>query len=128
MGSGERRDEWQLRFVPLPFESPTPDGLLGDTAVSSAWRSATPFVIPGGRRRFRKNGRLRPGETAEKLLVKLLNFAGHPTPGLIQLSDETPADWIAIHETKEQRKQRRAQRTRDVLPGYSSDYSYLVTL
>ena len=116
--NGERRDEWQLRFVPLPFETPTPKGLLYDTPVSSVWRSATPFVIPGGRKRFRKNGRLRHGETPEKLLVKLLHSAGYPTPMLNHLSDETEANWVAIHETHEQRKHRREQRSRAVLPGY----------
>lgn len=117
-GPEDRRDEWQLRFVPLPFDTPPPTGLRFDVPISSTWISATPFVIPGGRRRFRKHGRLRPGETAERLLEKLVVASGLPIPDLARLSDETEEEWVAIHEPPEHRHRRREARTRAVLPGY----------
>jgi len=116
--SGQERDEWQLRFVPLPFDTPPPRGIAFDVPTASVWTSATPFVIPGGRKRFRKHGRLRPGETAERLLVKLLTSAGYPPPTMESLTDETQAEWVAIHETNQHRQHRREQRTRAVLPGH----------
>lgn len=114
----DRRDEWQLRFVPLPFDTPLPRGLRFDGSLATKWISATPFVIPGGRRRFRKHGRLRPGETAERMLIKLLTANGIPIPEIIRLTDETEADWVAVHETHEQRRFRREDRTRPILPGH----------
>lgn len=112
------RDEWQIRFVPLPFETPAPPGLTFGAPASATWTSATPYVTPGGRRRFRKNGRLRPGETPERLLGKLLAAAGHPPAVLESLTEETQAEWVAVHETPEQRLHRRRNRTRAVLPGF----------
>lgn len=114
----ERRDEWQLRFVPLPFDTPAPRGLSFDVPLATTWTNATPFVIPGGRKRFRENGRLRPGETPERLLEKLLLGAGLPVPELARQSDETEEEWVAIHEPPEQRQRRREARARAVLPGY----------
>jgi len=117
-GPEDRRDEWQLRFVPLPFDTPPPTGLRFDVPISSTWISATPFVIPGGRRRFRKHGRLRPGETADRLLEKLLIAAGYPTPKLSVVTGEIEEEWVAVHEPPEQRQRRREARTRAVLPGH----------
>lgn len=116
--SPSTRDEWQLRFVPLPFSIPPPRGFAFHAPASAVWSSATPFVTPGGRRRFRRSGRLRPGETPERLLTKLLTNAGYPERSLELLTNETEAEWVAIHETNEQRNRRRAERTRAVLPGY----------
>jgi len=121
---GERRDEWQLRFVPLPFETPQPIGLRFDAPTSATWVSATPFVIPDGRKRFRKNGRLRPGETPERLIKKLLVGAGYPAPELSRLSNDIEEEWVAVHETPAQRKRRREARTRAVLPGYRFRLSF----
>jgi CRISPR-associated protein Csb2 len=113
---GKLRDEWQLRFVPLPFDTPPPRGMVFDAPVSRVWESATPFVVPGGRKRFRKNGKLRPGETTERLLLKLLDSAGYPAPSLVLLSDKL--EWVSTHESRMQRKERRMDHTRVVLPGY----------
>jgi CRISPR-associated protein Csb2 len=117
-GPNDRHDEWQLRFVPLPFDTPPPIGFSFDVPISSTWISATPFVIPGGRIRFRKHGRLRPGETADRLLEKLLTAAGYPTPELSAVTNETEEEWVAVHEPPEQRQRRREARTRAVLPGH----------
>lgn len=117
-GNKDAGDEWELRFVPLPFGTPTPLGLSYAVPSSTTWVSATPFVIPAGRNRFRKHGKLRPGETAERLLEKLLIGAGYPTPEIMRLTDSTVEEWVAIHEPPEQRQRRREDRTRAVLPGH----------
>jgi CRISPR-associated protein Csb2 len=110
--------DWQLRFVPLPFSVPPPAGLAFDTDVSRAWRSITPFVSPGGRVHFRRNGRMRPGELPERLLEKLLLKNGYSRPTIKLGTDAQAAEWVTIHETKVQRAKRRREGTRRVLPGY----------
>lgn len=121
---GEQRDEWQLRFVPLPFETPPPVGLRFDVPTSTTWVSATPFVVPGGRKRFRKNGRLRLSETPERLIEKLLVGAGYPTPEMTRLNNDIEEEWVAIHESPAQRKRRCEARTRAVLPAHRFHLSF----
>jgi CRISPR-associated protein Csb2 len=118
LGASDPRDEWQLRFVPLPFNTPLPLGMAFSTPISTNWVSATPFAVPGGRKRFRKNGRLRPSETPERLLEKCVVCAGLPVPLVVRCHDVTVEEWVAIHETLEQRRRRREMRARTVLPGY----------
>ena len=105
---------WQLRLVPLPDRTSLPSGFNGPSRV---WRSITPFVPPVGRRRFRENGRLRTGESAERVAAKLLKAGGSPTPArIVAIPDETI--WVALHETRERRFERKETRTRLVRPGY----------
>ena len=108
--------DWWIRLVPLPFDTPPP--LEFNTPIASVWTSATPFVIPGQRKRFRENGRLRPGETPERLLEKLLIAQGLPVPRIEPAPGDEPIEWVAIHETREQRTVRRENRTRAVLPSH----------
>jgi CRISPR-associated protein Csb2 len=120
-----QRQDWRLRLVPLPFSTPVPSGLSFDGDASPTWRSVTPFVVPGGRRRFRKNGRLRPAETPERLLEKLLVAQGLPRPKIRSLTTALAAtEWVTIHESKEQRAIRRTSRTRAVLPGYRFEIKF----
>ena len=110
--------DWWVRLVPLPFETPPPLGFGYDAETATVWESASPFVTPGKRMRFRKNRRPRPGETPERLLEKLLVGQGLPTPTIKSLSDDDAIEWVAVHETPEQRAARRENRSRAVLPAY----------
>jgi CRISPR-associated protein Csb2 len=106
--------DWQLRLVPLPGRTPLPSGFSGPSRV---WRSITPFVPPAGRRRFRENGRLRPGESVERVAARLLEAGGWPAPArIVEVPGKTV--WVRLHETRERRFERRQTRTPLVRPGY----------
>lgn len=108
--------DWFVRLVPLPFETPPPRGLTSEARV---WQSAVPFVPPSVRHRFRKNGRLRPGETPTQLLGRLLQAGGKPLPSKVTIFDnQERIAWISLHETREQRRKRAELRTPWVRPGY----------
>jgi CRISPR-associated protein Csb2 len=115
-----RDPDWSLRLVPLPFETPPPPGLRCGRASSTVWVSVTPFVPPAGRRRFRKGGRARPGETPAKLLAKLLSKSGFPEPIVVEpVGGSNRADWLYVHGSREERWQLREQRMRPIRAGYS---------
>jgi CRISPR-associated protein Csb2 len=105
---------WKLRLVPLPDRTPLPSGFGGPSRV---WSSITPFVPPAGRRRFRENGRLRKGESVERVAAKLLEAGGWPTPARIVV-DPDKAVWVRLHETRERRFEREQNRTPLVRPGF----------
>lgn len=121
--------DWFLRFVPLPFSTTLPRGF--DPKPARVWISKTPFVPPGNRHRFRKNGSERKGEMPDQLLRKLLLKQGFPEPERIEsLSGGEPVDprslaggsrireWVGIHVTRRERTRRRRERRRAVLPGF----------
>lgn len=109
--------EWRVRLVPLPFATPTPSGLLN---ASRVWQSITPFVPPAERRRFRRNGRERPGESTERILAKLLRDAGLPEPLNISVRDEArESTWVSLHETRARRFSKADSRTPWVRPGFN---------
>jgi CRISPR-associated protein Csb2 len=115
-----RAPDWSLRLVPLPFEVPAPVGCRRDGASSAVWVSATPFVTPGNRHRFRKGGRNRPGEAPDCLLRKLLRKSSFADPLTIALIDgPDKAEWVYIHATREERLHFRERRTPVVRPGHS---------
>ncbi|MBI1745746.1 MAG: type I-U CRISPR-associated protein Cas5/Cas6 [Acidobacteria bacterium] len=112
----EGTPEWHLRLIPLPFETPPPSGLLNG---SRAWVSATPFVPPAGRHRFRKNGRPRNSESPERLLTKMLQDEGKPGPvNVVLLEDEQEKAWVKLHETRTRRFSKDESRTPYVRPGF----------
>lgn len=105
--------DWKLRLVPLPDGTPMPAGFGGPSRV---WSSVTPFVPPAGRRRFRENGRLRTGESVERIAAKLLEAGGWPTPArIVEIPDKTV--WTSLHESRERRFERKQTRTPLVRPG-----------
>jgi CRISPR-associated protein Csb2 len=112
--------DWQLRLVPLPDSTPLPSGFRGPSRV---WRSVTPFVPPAGRRRFRENGRLRAGESVERIAERLLEASGWPTPARVV---EVPAEpvWVRLHETRERRFDRLQNRTPLTRPGYRLEIEF----
>jgi CRISPR-associated protein Csb2 len=108
--------DWSVRLVPLPFETPPPRGLRSEAGV---WQSATPFVPPPGRHRFRKNGRERPDESPQQILIKLLQAGGKPSPEKITVfEDQEETSWVNLHETRQRRLLRTETRTPWVRPGY----------
>jgi len=107
-------DEWQIRMVPLPLPTPLPPGFGKERFTE--WSSATPFVPQDRRHRFRKNGRLRPGETPESLAAKLLQRAGFPACHVEMENDNT--QWVNVHEPARERRERRSQSTRNVRRGF----------
>jgi CRISPR-associated protein Csb2 len=85
--------DWNVRLIPLPYETPAPIGLFGEARV---WSSVTPFVPPSDRHRFRKNGR-------EVIVTK----------------EGQNAQWVNLHETRERRMLKADNRTPWVRPGFS---------
>lgn len=113
---GNDSNDWKLRIVPLPFEILPPQGL---STESKTWISATPFVPPANRYRFRKNGQLRTIESVEHLLSNLLKRQDKPEPKSITLIDNGPEQcWLKLHETRERRFLKEENRTPYVRPGF----------
>jgi CRISPR-associated protein Csb2 len=106
--------DWKLRLVPLPDQTPLPADFRGPSAV---WRSVTPFVPPAGRRRFRENGRLRRGESEERMAERLLRLGGWPAPVRIDV-DRDHQEWVHLHATRERRMEVERTRTPLVRPGF----------
>lgn len=118
--SGSADGEWQIRMVPLPLPTPLPRG-FGKEGFTQ-WISATPFVPQGRRHRFRKNGLLRPAETPEALAEKLLRQNGFPQ---CQVETEnSDAQWINVHESARERRERKLQTTRNVRKGFRLRLSF----
>jgi CRISPR-associated protein Csb2 len=108
--------DWSVRLVALPFETSPPRALISEARM---WRSATPFVPPPSRHRFRKNGRARLGESPEQILVKLLQKEGKPTPNKVAIfEDQEETSWVNLHETRQRRQHRTEARTPWIRPGY----------
>jgi len=105
---------WSVRLVPLPFSTPLPKGFRDP---SRTWVSATPFVTPAGRHRFRKNGAERQREGPNQLLLRLLHSSGAPQPENIAVEGQQ-FSWVRLHETHERRRNRQETRTPLVRPGY----------
>lgn len=108
--------EWWLRIVPLPQQTPIPADFH---KPAKFWESVTPFVMPAERRRFRKNGKERPGESVEQLLKKLLLTESKLLPdNIIVLEGGKDAAWIKLHETRNRRILRADNRTSWARPGF----------
>ncbi len=110
-----KNDPWHLRLVPLPTKVARPD-CFNETVSAKIWESVTPFVPQGNRHRFRKNGKLRPGETPERLLEKLVAKRQLPPCTIERLDNHV--DFVGVHETMRQRKQRSQQSTRNTRQGF----------
>jgi CRISPR-associated protein Csb2 len=114
--------DWVVRMVPLPFETPSPPGFFDK---SDTWVSVTPFVPPGNRRRFRSNGRERPGERPERLVGKLLCKCGYPAPDRVEILDGSQrSEWVLIHSTRKERIARLREASTSTMPGYRLKISF----
>ncbi len=133
-GESSLKDEWRLRLVPLPFQVSPPSGFAGPHEASRIWVSATPFVPPN-RKRFRRTGRLRATESASQLLERGLKellsllkldaivsriemLCDGEWNSASTTGDPEPSDWVAIHETAAERRDRRLQGQRRIRPGF----------
>ncbi len=103
--------KWTVRLVALPFSTPYPQELVG---TARCWRSTTPFVPVRNRRRFRKNGKERTGETVEKIIGKLCEKVLGIAPSEVQLSSGSL--WVRVHMSLQERRNRKGQDLS--LPGY----------
>lgn len=113
---GHDLDDWAVKLVPLPFDMDAPESLFG---TARRWISATPFVSPTGRHRFRKNGRERVSESPENVLIKLLRNIGKPLPNVTPLESKVEElTWVKLHETRERRLFREQTRTTFARPGF----------
>jgi CRISPR-associated protein Csb2 len=116
------KTDWKLKMVPLPFETPLPPGFCEE---AESWVSVTPFVPPANRRRFRSNGRERPGEKPERLVEKLLVKCGYPRPELVELMDGPgERDWLAVHTTRKRRLNGRGERITTTMAGFRIHISF----
>lgn len=87
-------DEWKLRLVPLPNETPfPPDSSIFDK--SRIWQSLTPFVPP--RHVFGRNGKPKSGCEIETQVREQLASFGLPPPLGIETIGEP--QWIKVHRT-----------------------------
>lgn len=96
--------KWKIKLLPLPFEMPLSLNLMG---TSHRWGSVTPFVPPRQRRRFRKDGKVRPGETPGSIATKLCQRIYGITP-LSVVSQST--EWVFVHLSARKRGERNKQR------------------
>jgi len=115
--------EWQVRIVPLPLTTPKLDSFFGQKRV---WASSTPFVLPAGRRRFRRNERQRAGETPQACLQELLARYGYPPAEVILTHGTNIADqeWVTVHEAAGNQRSRQSERTTRMLPGFRFTVSF----
>ncbi len=97
--------KWKIKLLPLPFEMPLSIKVMG---TSHRWESVTPFVLPRQRRRFRKNGKRRPGETPESIAAKLCQRIYGITP--LSVTSETSEEWPYVHVGSRERGQKNRQR------------------
>jgi len=123
--------KWTIRLIPLPFKTAYPSGFIESS--SHVWKSLTPFVPPLSRHRFRKNGKERPGETPETIIIKLLQKVGLPTPTLVETQNtddkwivykpnlssiKRKITWVSVHQSLHKRLQRKMTKERNVAPGF----------
>ena len=119
----KRSSEWALRLVPLPLKTTLPPGFKAPSRQGArVWESATPFVPPAQRFRFRKSGKLRMGETVERIAQRLVEALGLPAATITNLDTPCAADatsaWLDLHMTRDRRRQYEQSRTRLARPGY----------
>ncbi|MBV9925501.1 MAG: type I-U CRISPR-associated protein Cas5/Cas6 [Acidobacteria bacterium] len=113
---GHDLGDWAVRLVPLPFNADLPESLF---CPARTWTSATPFVLPAGRHRFRRNGRERVRESPESILIKLLQNRGKPCPKVTRLeSKDKEVTWVKPHETRARRLSQEQARTNFVRLGF----------
>lgn len=97
--------KWKIKLLPLPFEMSLSFTLMG---TSYRWESVTPFVPPRQRRRFRKNGKERSGETPESIAAKLCQRIYGITP--LSVISHATEEWPYVHISAKERGQKNRQR------------------
>jgi CRISPR-associated protein Csb2 len=96
-------DDWKLRLVPLPTETPlTPDrNIFGE---STAWETLTPFVPP--LHVFGKNGKPKNGCEIETQIQNIRSIYNLPIASVTVLSSsDDPALWVKVHRPRRSRNE-----------------------
>jgi CRISPR-associated protein Csb2 len=96
-------DDWKLRLVPLPSETPLPPdkNIFGESAV---WETLTPFVPP--LHIFGRNGKLKEGCEIETQIKNTLSSCELPPAGVTVLSPSAaPAQWVKVHRPHRSRNE-----------------------
>jgi CRISPR-associated protein Csb2 len=97
--------KWKIKLLPLPFGMPLSYKLMG---TSRRWESVTPFVAPRQRRRFRKNGKERSGETPESIAAKLCRRIYGITPASV--NSYAVEEWPYVHMSARERVKKNRRR------------------
>jgi CRISPR-associated protein Csb2 len=88
-------DDWKLRLVPLPAETPLPPdkNIFGESVV---WETLTPFVPP--LHIFGRNKKPKKGCEIGTQIKKMLSTCELPTASATVLSpSDAPAQWVKVH-------------------------------
>jgi CRISPR-associated protein Csb2 len=88
-------DDWKLRLVPLPIETPLPPDkdIFGESVV---WETLTPFVPP--LHIFGRNGKPKKGCEIGTQIKKFISICELPAASVIALSpSDAPAEWVKVH-------------------------------
>jgi CRISPR-associated protein Csb2 len=96
-------DDWKLRLVPLPVETPLPPGkdIFGESVV---WETLTPFVPP--LHIFGRNGKPKRGCEIETQIKKILSFCELPTASVtVPSPSDAPAQWVKVHRPHHSRNE-----------------------
>jgi CRISPR-associated protein Csb2 len=96
-------DDWKLRLVPLPAETPLPPdrNIFGESAV---WETLTPFVPP--LHVFGRNGKPKNGCEIEAQIKNILSDCKLPTASVTVLSpSDSPAQWVKVHRPQRSRNE-----------------------
>jgi CRISPR-associated protein Csb2 len=94
-------DDWKLRLVPLPAETPLPPdrNIFGESAV---WETLTPFVPP--LHVFGRNGKPKEGCEIETQIQNTLSSCELPPACVTVLSpSDAPAQWVKVHRPQRSR-------------------------
>jgi len=105
-------DDWKLRLVPLPAETPLPPekNIFGQSTV---WESLTPFVPP--LHVLGRNGKPKRGCEIETQIANILSDGGFPAATVNALSPSVPAtQWVKVHRPRRSR----AEQTNDDKRGF----------
>lgn len=126
-----RTPKWPLKLLPLPFYTASPQAFSSNP--HTVWTSLTSLVPPVLRKRFRKNGKERPGETPEKITAKMLERKGQPKPKRVEILSadnqwiertdpekmyQLKSEWVSVHRSLKSRLDNKDARERNVALGY----------
>lgn len=96
-----KSDDWRLRLVPLPKETPLPSAknIFGK---SKSWETFVPYVPP--LHVLRCNGKPKPGAEIDSQIKSHLHKLGLPSVELITVSDNNePVQWMKVHRPRRSR-------------------------
>lgn len=96
-------DDWKLRLVPLPAETPLPPDkdIFGQSAV---WETLTPFVPP--LHALGRNGKPKNGCEIEAQINNILSDSKLPAArATVLFPPAVPAQWVKVHRPRRSRNE-----------------------